>query len=403
MIDKAHYVAVNDYEGRMLAERTGVPLAGIAERVEALIVTLGADGSVIHAGGATYRDSGGQARGGPRSHRLRRRLSRRPALRHRAGLGLGAHRRPRVGAGRAEDRVARRAEPRGQPGDGGRAVPRDVRRALCGDSAAGHRRRRRRAEAHQFAAGRAVLPLDAHLRARARRASRTTMFVFPLVSDTRRRALVKRWSARLLRILAVDARVDGELGAHARQRAGRRQSHLVARHLRAQRRASGALRREVGDREVAGRVADDPRRGHGVHRARAAARHASRQPPDGAACSRSGDVVAIFPEGTTTDGTELLPFKSSLLQPIVEAEGHVQPVAIRYRTPDGDHRAGARVRRRHVVRGVVLARVRRTRADRRADRAARAARARPPSARPRARGGSVYPNGFGCTGERDGT
>jgi len=48
-----------------------------------------------------------------------------------------------------------------------------------------------------------------------------------------------------------------------------------------------------------------------------------------------GDVVAIFPEGTTTHGSDVLPFKSSLLQPIVEAEGHVQPVAIRYRTPDG--------------------------------------------------------------------
>jgi hypothetical protein len=32
----------------------------------------------------------------------------------------------------------------------------------------------------------------------------------------------------------------------------------------------------------------------------------------------------------------VLPFKSSLLQPIVEADGHVQPVAIRYFTPDGE-------------------------------------------------------------------
>ena len=54
MIERADYVAVNDYEGRMLAERTGVPLAGIAERVKALIVTLGGDGSVIHADGATF-------------------------------------------------------------------------------------------------------------------------------------------------------------------------------------------------------------------------------------------------------------------------------------------------------------------------------------------------------------
>ena len=54
MIEQARYVAVNDYEGRMLAERTGVPLAGIAERVEALVVTLGGDGSVIHTDGVTY-------------------------------------------------------------------------------------------------------------------------------------------------------------------------------------------------------------------------------------------------------------------------------------------------------------------------------------------------------------
>ena len=54
MIGMARYVAVNDYEGRMLAERTGVPLAAIAEQVDALIVTLGGEGSVIHADGATY-------------------------------------------------------------------------------------------------------------------------------------------------------------------------------------------------------------------------------------------------------------------------------------------------------------------------------------------------------------
>ena len=54
MIDRAHYVAVNDYEGQLLSERTGLSLAALAERVDALIVTLGADGSVIHADGVTY-------------------------------------------------------------------------------------------------------------------------------------------------------------------------------------------------------------------------------------------------------------------------------------------------------------------------------------------------------------
>jgi adenosine kinase len=51
MIDCAKYLAVNDYEGRMLAERTGLALPEIASRVDALIVTLGGDGSRIYTDG----------------------------------------------------------------------------------------------------------------------------------------------------------------------------------------------------------------------------------------------------------------------------------------------------------------------------------------------------------------
>ncbi len=55
MVDAATYVAVNDYEGRMLAERTGLDLDAIAARVEALIVTQGGEGSRIHADGRTFK------------------------------------------------------------------------------------------------------------------------------------------------------------------------------------------------------------------------------------------------------------------------------------------------------------------------------------------------------------
>jgi adenosine kinase len=54
MIDSADYVAVNDYEARMLAERTGLSETEIAARVDAMIVTLGADGSRIHADGTVF-------------------------------------------------------------------------------------------------------------------------------------------------------------------------------------------------------------------------------------------------------------------------------------------------------------------------------------------------------------
>ena len=50
-IELADYVAVNDYEARILEERTGEPIAKLTERVKAIFVTKGAEGSVIYADG----------------------------------------------------------------------------------------------------------------------------------------------------------------------------------------------------------------------------------------------------------------------------------------------------------------------------------------------------------------
>ena len=50
-IAKATYVAVNDYEARMLEEKTGTTIEALAGRVKAFIVTRGAEGSLIFAGG----------------------------------------------------------------------------------------------------------------------------------------------------------------------------------------------------------------------------------------------------------------------------------------------------------------------------------------------------------------
>jgi adenosine kinase len=50
-VERATWIAVNDYEAQLLAERTGLGPAELARRVRALIITRGADGSVIHADG----------------------------------------------------------------------------------------------------------------------------------------------------------------------------------------------------------------------------------------------------------------------------------------------------------------------------------------------------------------
>lgn len=45
---------------------------------------------------------------------------------------------------------------------------------------------------------------------------------------------------------------------------------------------------------------------------------------------QAGDVVAVFPEGTTSDGHQLLPFHANLLQAAIATGMPVQPVALRY-------------------------------------------------------------------------
>ncbi len=54
LIDAASYVAVNDYEGRLLVDRTGRGLEELARMVDALIVTKGASGSTIYARGQCH-------------------------------------------------------------------------------------------------------------------------------------------------------------------------------------------------------------------------------------------------------------------------------------------------------------------------------------------------------------
>jgi 1-acyl-sn-glycerol-3-phosphate acyltransferase len=53
-----------------------------------------------------------------------------------------------------------------------------------------------------------------------------------------------------------------------------------------------------------------------------------------------GETVAVFPEGTTTDGRSLLPFHSNLVAPAKEAGAECWPVALRY-SESGEHSIAA--------------------------------------------------------------
>jgi len=53
-VRQADYVAVNDYEGKLLEERTGRKLEELAKDVKALVCTMGAKGSLIFADGKRH-------------------------------------------------------------------------------------------------------------------------------------------------------------------------------------------------------------------------------------------------------------------------------------------------------------------------------------------------------------
>jgi 1-acyl-sn-glycerol-3-phosphate acyltransferase len=163
----------------------------------------------------------------------------------------------------------------------------------------------------------------------------TTTFVFPWVSSASREALKRRWSRKLLRMLKVHARVHGT----GEEPAGN--VLIVSNHvswldifvLNAHHRpARFVAKSELAQWPVAGRLI----RGAGTIFVERERRHDTKRVNHHAAeALAAGEVVVVFPEGTTSDGTTLLKFHGSLLQPIVEAAGHVQPVALRYRHPHG--------------------------------------------------------------------
>jgi len=160
--------------------------------------------------------------------------------------------------------------------------------------------------------------------------------VFPFARTATKERLMRRWSERLLRMLAIDARICG-----VQDRSPLGNVLIVANHISwldifvlnmlqpARFIGKAELRRwPIVGRLIAnvGTIFIERGRRRDTHKIN---RHA-------ADALARGDVIAIFPEGTTSDGKELLPFHTSLLQPIIDAAGHVQPIAIRYRTTAGE-------------------------------------------------------------------
>jgi 1-acyl-sn-glycerol-3-phosphate acyltransferase len=159
--------------------------------------------------------------------------------------------------------------------------------------------------------------------------------LFPRATPERKRGLVGWWSAKLLRIVGVSTRVEGdppaqrEVGAMI---AANHVSWLDIFALSSVRPTRFIAKSEIRDWPGAGWVVERA----GTIFIRRERRHDTMRINElvhGAL--NEGDRVGLFPEGTTTEGDRLLKFHSSLFEPAVANHAHVHPCAIRYEHADG--------------------------------------------------------------------
>lgn len=164
----------------------------------------------------------------------------------------------------------------------------------------------------------------------------TVLMVFPRLERARRAARVSRWAGHLLTILGIRVRVVGlppgpDNGGVL----------LVANHvswldihlLHSLLPARFISKAEVRGWPLIGWLAEAAGT---VFLVRERKSDALRVNQAMAGHLRMGDCLALFPEGTTSDGSDVLPFYPSLFQPAVAAGARIWPARIRYRTAQGE-------------------------------------------------------------------
>jgi 1-acyl-sn-glycerol-3-phosphate acyltransferase len=156
---------------------------------------------------------------------------------------------------------------------------------------------------------------------------------FPRLDDTQRSDEVQRWSRRMLRALGITLHIEGEAPQHG-------PLLLVANHLswldilvvHAARHCRFVSKSEVHHWPVIGPMAEG---GRTLFIERASRRDAMRVVHQMATSLSSGDILAIFPEGTTSDGSVLLPFHANLIQAAISSQAPVMPLGLSYREANG--------------------------------------------------------------------
>lgn len=159
--------------------------------------------------------------------------------------------------------------------------------------------------------------------------------LFPYLKPRERDGVISQWSLDCLRILNVHVRIKGDLPpqtATAILFVANHVSWLDILALNAVKRVRFVAKSEIRNWPVIGWLAA---RTGTVFLARRRPRQLIRLNHLLGTALKRGQCVALFPEGTTSDGRAVLGFHSGLLESAVTSQSLVWPVALRYHTSDG--------------------------------------------------------------------
>ena len=158
----------------------------------------------------------------------------------------------------------------------------------------------------------------------------TLLFIFPFVSQTQKDRHIQQWSKQLLKIFHIQLRVVGanKLVSTPYLLASNHISWLDIHVINAFKPVRFVAKSEVRAWPVFGWMAVQLGT---VFIRRDSARHA-RQVVDQMAAVLTAESVCIFPEGTSTAGESVLPFKPNLFESAILAKVPITPVAIAYRS-----------------------------------------------------------------------
>lgn len=156
--------------------------------------------------------------------------------------------------------------------------------------------------------------------------------VYPWVTSATRLVLKQRWSRQLLGTLGVRLEVAGDAIPPGTLLVANHISWLDIFVINAARPVAFVSKAEVRGWPVIGWLSAKT---DTIFLRRGSRGHAKIINEEIATVLGRGDCAAIFPEGTTTDGSHLLHFHAALLQPAIEAGRPVVPVAVAYYSEDG--------------------------------------------------------------------